>query len=80
MAYGRTKVPVGVCPRDGMMSGLVRESAGLQAEMRIKYVDFQADPTHRIAERIMPVVNNGHAWTICLQPWYQAVLDTVVKH
>jgi hypothetical protein len=43
------------------MAGLAREGARLAAEVRIKYVDSQADTTQRMTEGIMPIVNNGHA-------------------
>jgi hypothetical protein len=61
------------------MSGLAGESAALRAKVRIKYVDFQADPTHRIAAGIMPVVSSGHERTIRVEAWYQAVLCATVK-
>jgi hypothetical protein len=46
-----------------MMSGLTRERARLPAEVRIKYVDFQADPTQWIDKAITPIVSGGRTRT-----------------
>jgi len=61
------------------MSGLTREGARLRAEVRIKYVDFQADPPQRIDKLITPIVSGGRARMIDAEPWYQAVLCAAVK-
>jgi hypothetical protein len=57
----RTKITVGVGSRDRIMAGLAREGARLAAEVRIKYVDSQADATQRLTEGIMPIVSSGNA-------------------
>ena len=61
------------------MSGLTREGARLRAEVRIKYVDFQADLTHQIDKAITPIVSGGRARMIGAESWYQAVLCAAVK-